>query len=178
MVRLGTLLTLGFLGIAVAGFIGLGGASGIGQRIGSGLSSGFSNFFGSFSQALSGNFANAEQGGQQNVTTAPTELTGLAPPIGVPQLLDNLQQTQGSLQGINNFFSNLFSGALFNPRAFRTAPSFTPEAITQRMKFSSLQSGTLRTTFGGFGSANAQESALQIAILESQRDNPSFFLRG
>jgi len=176
MVRLGTLITLGFLGIAVAGFIGLGGASGLGQRIGSGLSGGFSNFFGSFSEALSGNFASANQGGQQNVTTAPTDLTGKAPPIGLPQLEDNLTQTQGGLQSINNFFQNIFSGASFNPQAFSTASSFTPQAIQNRMDFQAR--GVPRTNFGGFGNAPAQENALQQAILESQRDNPSFFLRG
>jgi len=174
MVRLGTLLTLGFLGIAVAGFIGLGGASGLGQRIGSGLSSGFTNFFTSLTGSL--NFASANQGGLQNETTAPTELTGKPPPIGLPQLADNLSQTQGGLQSINNFFANIFSGAQFNPSAFRTSLAFTPRAIQNRMQFQAR--GVPRTNFGGFGNAVAQENALQQAILESQRDNPSFFLRG
>jgi len=174
LVRLGTLITLGALGIAVAGFIGLGGASGVGQKLGSSLSSGFTNFF----QGLSGslNFASANQGGQQNETTAPTELTGVAPPLGIPQLTDNLSKTQSALQGLNDFFSNIFSGAQFNPQAFRTASSFTPEAIAQRMQFQAR--GVARTNFGGFSSAQAQESALQQAIRQSQRDNPSFFLRG
>jgi len=176
MVRLGTLLTLGAIGIAVAGFIGLGGASGLGQRIGTGLSSGFTNFFTSLTGSL--NFASANQGGQQNETTAPTELSGNPPPIGIPQLTDNLAQTQGGLQSINDFFSNVFSGALFNPSAFRTSLAFQPNDVSQRMQFSSINQGTARTTFGGFGSASVQESALQQAILESMRDNPSFFLRG
>jgi len=176
MVRLGTLITLGALGIAVAGFIGLGGASGVGQKLGSSLSSGFSNFFTGLTGSL--NFASANQGGQQNETTAPTELSGIPPPIGLPQLTDNLEKTQSSLQGINDFFSNLFSGALFNKSAFRTSLAFSPEAVSQRQAFQSRNKGIVRTNFGGFGSAIAQESALQIAILESQRDNPSFFLRG
>jgi len=176
MVRLGTLLTLGFLGIAVAGFIGLGGASGLGQRIGGGLSSGFSNFFGSFSEALSGNFASADQGGQQNVTTAPGELTGKQPGLGLPNLLDSFEKQGQGAQGVTNFFSNLFSGSLFNPGAFRTSLAFTPGAIQNRISFEGK--GKSRTQFGGFGSGVAQESALQQAIIESQRDNPSLFLRG
>jgi len=174
LVRLGTILTLGAIGIAVAGFIGLGGASGVGQRLGSSLSSGFTNFFTGLSSSL--NFASANQGGQQTETTAPTELTGVPPPLGFPQLSDNLTKTQQGAQSINDFFSNLFSGSLFNPRAFRTSLAFTPGAIQNRMMFAGR--GIPRTTFGGFGSASSQESALQQAILESQRDNPSFFLRG
>jgi len=174
MVRLTTILTLGAIGIAIAGFIGLGGASGLGQRIGSSLSGGFTNFFGSLSESL--NFASANQGGQQNETTAPTELTGLPAPIGLPRLTDSLDQTAGGLNSITNFFQNIFSGAQFNPSAFRTSLAFTPSAIQNRMAFQGA--GIPRTNFGGFGSAPAQESALQIAILESMRDNPSFFLRG
>jgi len=37
MVRIGTILTLGLIGLAAATFIGLGGASGIGARIGGGF---------------------------------------------------------------------------------------------------------------------------------------------
>jgi len=170
-ISLSTLLPIAVAGIAIATFFGLGGASGIGQRIGGA----FSSFQSSFTAGLSG-INPLDQGGQQTETTAPTQLTGVAPPLGVPQLLDNLQQTQGTLQGVNDFFSNLFSGALFNPSAFKTAPAFTPEATTRRMEFQGA--GVPRTNFGGFGNAIAQENALQIAIVESMRDNPSFFLRG
>jgi len=172
-ISLSTLLPLAVLGIGLATFFGLGGASGIGQRIGSG----FSSFGSAFKFGLGGAFG-ATQGGEQNDTTAATELTGEAPPLGLPQLLDNLQQTQGTLQGVNNFFSNLFSGALFNPSAFRTSLAFTPSAIQNRLQFSSVNKQTPRTTFGGFSNAVAQENALQQAIIEQMRSNPSFFLRG
>jgi len=174
MVRLGTLLTLGAIGIAVAGFIGLGGASGLGQRIGSGLSSGFSNFFNAFQSSITSSILGGTSG--QTVTNPPSNLTGVPPAIGLPNLLNSFQQTNSALNNFNNFFANLFSGASFNPSAFRTASSFTPQAIQNRMQFQAR--GVPRTNFGGFGNAIAQENALQQAILESQRDNPSFFLKG
>jgi len=177
MVSLNTILGLGAVAIAVVSFIGLGGAKGIGQKLGSGISGGFTDFFSSFSGGLL-NFASANQGGQQTETTAPTELSGVPPPIGLPQLQDNLTQTQSGLQSINDFFSNFFSGALFNPGAFKTSLAFTPSAISKRIGFQSINKGIVRTNFGGFGGGIAQENALQQAILESQRDNPSFFLRG
>jgi len=164
------------LGIAIAGFIGLGGASGVGQRIGRGLSSGFTDFATAFTSGLS--FANAEQGGQQTETTAPSELTGQQPGLGLPNLFDSLEKQGQGAQGLTNFFTNLFSGALFNPGAFRTSLAFNDPAIASRIGFQSINKGIARTNFGGFGSGNAQELALQQAILESQRDNPSFFLRG
>jgi len=93
----------------------------------------------------------------------------------LPQLQSNLQQTQGALQGINNFFSNLLSGSLFNPQAFNTSSSFTQGAIQNRIQFESVKRKTPRTQFGGFVNAVEQESALQAAITASQQANPSFF---
>lgn len=176
MVRIGTILTLAAIGIAIAGFIGLGGASGIGQRVGSGLSKGFADFTSAFQSSLTSNIFGGSSG--QNVTAPPSNLTGQPIPIGLPNLINSFNQTNAGLQGVNNFLANLFSGASFNPFAQQTSLLFTPTAISQRISFQSRNKGIVRTNFGGFGSAIAQESALQQAITESQRDNPSFFLKG
>jgi len=176
MVSARTFLTIGVILAGVALFFGLGGAQGIGARIGGG----FSSFGSSFVSALGGGGLFGSAFGQtpasaSNPLTPPTSLTGQAPAIGLPQLNANLQATQGTLQGINNFFANIFSGASFNPSAFNPASSFTTQAIQQRISFQAR--GVPRTNFGGFTNANEQEIALQKAIVQSQIDNPSFFLK-
>jgi len=175
----GNVVTIGVVLAGVALFFGLGGAQGIGAKLGGG----FKGFGDSFLAGLGGSiFGDGEKpASETNPLTPPLSLTGQPPALGLPQLQDSLQQTQGTLQGINNFFSNIFSGASFNPSAFNPASSFTPQAIQTRI---GLQSGTVTgsgvqggTQFGGFVSANEQEVALQVAIVESQSKNPSFFLR-
>jgi len=183
----GNIVTIGVILAGVALFFGLGGAQGIGARIGGG----FKDFGSSFIGGLGGAFGFEGEGekpaSETDPLSPPLSLTGQAPALGLPQLNANLLATQGTLQGVNNFFSNLFSGAFFNPNAFEFAPSFSQSAITTRI---GLQSGTVSgsglqtgglgaggTPFGGFTSANAQEIALQNAIVQSQIDNPSFFLK-
>jgi len=170
MVSLKTGLTLGLVALGAALFFGLGGAQGIGARLGSG----FKGLGESFITGLGGGIlpqSPAETAA--NPTQPAANLTGQAPPLGLPQLQDNLEQTQNSLQGINNFFSNLFSGSLFNPQAFSLPSSFTPAAIQNRISFEGA--GIPRTQFGGFLNATEQEIGLQQAITASQKANPSFF---
>jgi len=166
MVRLSTFIAIGGLVLAFILFQGAGGAAGIGARLGGG--------FQSFTSALTaGIIPAAASNTAANPTQAPANLTGQPPAIGLNQLQSNLQQTQGALQGINNFFSNLFSGSLFNPSAFNLSSSFTPSAIQNRISFQAR--GVPRTNFGGFMSAEQQEIGLQQAITASQQANPSFF---
>lgn len=176
MVSARTFLTIGVILAGVALFFGLGGAQGIGARIGGG----FKSFGSSFVGGLGGAFGNAF-GETPDAPADPLKpnasLTGQGTDIGLPLLNENLQKTSDTLGGINNFFSNIFSGAIFNPSAFNPASSFTPSAIQNRMEFSSIVQQKQRDNFGGFQSANEQEIALQNAIIESQKRNPSFFLR-
>jgi len=166
MVRLSTFIAIGGLVLAFILFQGAGGAAGIGSRIGGG--------FQSFTSALtSGIIPAAAATTAANPLQAPANLTGQPPAIGLNQLQSNLQQTQGALQGINNFFSNLFGGSLFNPSALNLQKSFNPSAIQQRISFEAR--GRPRTQFGGFLSAEAQEIGLQQAVTASQQANPSFF---
>ena len=172
MVSIKTGLSLALLAGGVALFFGLGGASGIGARIGGG----FATFGASLVGALN---PFASQGGNQPApqetnapTTAGEELTGKSPDIGLPLLESNLTKTKGAFDDLNRFFENLFSGSLFNPNAFATASSFTPEAIRLRIEAAPERAGTL---FGGHESAIAQESALQLAIIQSKADFPEFF---
>jgi len=184
MVSARTFLTIGVILAGVALFFGLGGAQGIGARIGGGFKSFGESFVGGLGGGLFGSAFgdNGETPAQESdPLKPPLSLTNQPPALGLEQLNANLLATQGTLQGINNFFSNIFSGAQFNPNAFNPTSSFTQQAIETRI---GLQSGTVTgsgvqggTQFGGFTSANAQEIALQNAIVQSQIDNPSFFLR-
>jgi len=170
----GNILTIGVVLAGIALFFGLGGAQGIGAKIGGG----FKSFGDSFIGGLGGSFGIGEKpASETDPLVPPLSLTGQAPALGLPQLNANLLATQGTLQGINNFFSNIFSGAIFNPLAFNPRSSFETQAIQNRIQFASIIQQRPRETFGGFETANAQEIALQEAIVKSQRDNPSFFLR-
>jgi len=176
MVSASNLLTLGVIFGGVALFFGLGGAQGIGSKLGGGFASLGSSFLtGLGIQSASGQ----TPASTNNTITPPTSLTGQPPAIGLAQLNANLVATQGTLQGINNFISNLFSGSLFNPGAFSTASSFTPGAIQTRIGQAvgganqPISAGG--TPFGGFTNAQDQEIALQEAIVQSKLDNPSFF---
>jgi len=177
----GNIVTIGVILAGVALFFGLGGAQGIGAKIGGGFKSFGDSFIGGLGGSLFGE-ANAEApASPADPLKPPLSLTNEAPNIGLDQLNANLVSTQGTLQGINNFFSNVFSGAIFNPSAFNPASSFTPEAIANRI---GLQTGDILGSgvqtigsFGGFETADQQEIALQNAIVKSQLDNPSFFLR-
>jgi len=176
----GNIVTIGVILAGVALFFGLGGAQGIGSKLGAG----FKGFGDSFITGLGGSIfgeSGEKPASEADPLVPPLSLTGQAPALGLPQLNANLLATQGTLQGINNFFSNIFSGASFNPNAFNPASSFTEQAIQSRI---SLQKGEISgsgtqggTQFGGFVSANEQEVALQVAIVESQKNNPSFFLK-
>jgi len=171
----GNVVTIGVILAGVALFFGLGGAQGIGAKLGGGFKSFGSSFIGGIGGAFGDAFGETPASESQPLSP-PSSLTGQAPEIGLPQLADSLQQTQGTLQGINNFFSNLFSGAVFNPQALTLPPLFTQQAIQNRLQFSSIVKQEQRETFGGFQSANEQEIALQNAIVESQKRFGSFFL--
>jgi len=139
------------------------------------------SFLGAFGGAFGFEGEGEKPASETDPLVPPLSLTGQPPALGFPQLNANLLATQGTLQGINNFFSNIFSGAIFNPSAFNPASSFTTSAITTRISQSvggtNQPSNVGGTQFGGFVSANEQEVALQTAIVESISNNPSFFLR-
>jgi len=175
----GNVLTIGVILAGVALFFGLGGAQGIGARLGGGFRDLSTSFIGGLGGAFGFESEGEAPASAVNPLVPPLSLTGQAPAIGLPQLNANLVATQGTLQGINNFFSNLFSGSLFNPNALTLPPLFTTQAITTRIGLQTgqiLGSGVQSTgSFGGFTNAQEQEIALQNAIVESQRENPSFF---
>jgi len=181
MVSARTFLTIGVILAGVALFFGLGGAQGIGARIGGGFKGFGESFVSGLGGGLFGDVFGEKPASETDPLVPPLSLTGQPPALGLPQLNANLVATQGTLQGITNFFSNIFSGAQFNPSAFNPASSFTQSAIQRRIDQSvggvnqPISAGG--TPFGGFTSANAQEIALQNAIVQSQIDNPSFFLR-
>jgi len=175
----GNIITIGVVLAGVALFFGLGGAQGIGAKIGGG----FKGFSDSFVGALGGNIFGQALGekpaSEADPLVPPLSLTGQSPAIGIPQLNANLVATQGTLQGINNFFSNIFSGSAFNPNALTLPSLFTESAISTRI---GQQTGAVPVsgvqstgTFGGFTTASEQEIALQGAIVESREKNPSFF---
>jgi len=176
----GNIVTIGVILAGVALFFGLGGAQGIGAKIGGG----FKGFGDSFLGGLTGAFGLEGEGetpaSEVDPLVPPLSLTGQAPAIGLPQLNANLVATQGTLQGINNFFSNVFSGAIFNPQAVSLPQLFSQQAIQTRIAQTvggtNQNPSTGGTPFGGFTNANQQEIALQNAIVQSQIDNPSFFL--
>jgi len=173
----GNVVTIGVILAGVALFFGLGGAQGIGSKLGGG----FKDFGSSFIGGLGGAFGFGDEGekpaSEADPLVPPASLTGQPPALGLPQLNANLLATQGTLQGINNFFSNIFSGAIFNPSAFNTQSSFTAQAIQTRIDRANNPANFNQggTTFGGFTSASEQEIALQNAIIESKQKNPSFF---
>jgi len=175
----GNVVTIGVVLAGVALFFGLGGAQGIGAKLGGG----FKDFGSSFVGGLGGIFGSSDEGekpaSESDPLVPPLSLTGQAPALGLPQLNANLLQTQGTLQGINNFFSNIFSGAIFNPQAFKVGPSFSTIKIQERLARANNPANFNQggTTFGGFTNASEQEIALQNAIVESQKNNPSFFLK-
>jgi len=178
----GNALTIGVILAGVALFFGLGGAQGIGAKLGSG----FKGFGDSFLGGLTGAFGSTDKG--ESTPDSPADplkpnpnLSGEPTPIGFGLLFEGLQEQSNIFQNINNLFSNIFSGAQFNPSAFNPASSFSSQAITARI--GRVPGGTNQpsniggTPFGGFSDANEQELALQNAILQSQIDNPSFFLK-
>lgn len=175
----GNIVTIGVVLAGVALFFGLGGAQGIGAKLGGGFKSFGSSFVGGIGGAFGEAFGETPASESQPLSP-PSSLTGQAPEIGLPQLADSLKQQQGTLQGINNFFSNLFSGAVFNPQALTLPPLFTQQAIQKRIEQSiggiNQPSNVGGTPFGGFKTADLQEIALQEAIIQSKLDNPSFFL--
>jgi len=174
----GNVVTIGVILAGVALFFGLGGAQGIGSKLGGG----FKTFGDSFIGGLGGIFGTSSDGekpaSESDPLVVPGSLTGQAPALGLEQLNANLLATQGTLQGINNFFGNIFSGAIFNPSAFNTQSSFTVQAIQTRLNRANNPANFNQggTTFGGFTNASEQEIALQNAIIESKEKNPSFFL--
>lgn len=187
MVSLGTIGTLAALaGLAVA-VLSFGGFSGIGSKIGTGIRTSAADFFSSLTGGLVGKATAAGAnvlGGEDDsaeVLEADTTLTNISPDLGPDLLIDSFQQTKSTLDDINNFFRNLVSGSLFNPNAFSTASSFTPEAIAariarQEVTAAQIAAGTIGgTQFGGFANAATQEAALQAAIVASKEAFPSFF---
>jgi len=183
MVSARTFLTIGVILAGVALFFGLGGAQGIGARLGGGFSafgSAFRTGFGDFGGLFTNVFGTTPDSPSDPLNPNPN-LSGDPTDIGFDLLNESLQSQSNILQDVNNFFSNLFSGALFNPSAFNPASSFTQQAIQNRLDQAvggpnqPISAGG--TPFGGFTSAVEQELALQNAILQSQIDNPSFFLK-
>jgi len=176
MVSLKTFATLGVILAGVALFFGLGGASGIGQRIGGSFSAFGSSFLGGL--GLQNAFGSSPDSPSDPLNPNPN-LSGDPTPIGFELLNESLTKQSNILQDINNLFSNIISGAQFNPSAFNPSSSFTQVAIQQRLDRANDPSRFNQggTQFGGFANATEQELALQNAILQSQIDNPSFFLK-
>jgi len=176
----GNIVTIGVILAGVALFFGLGGAQGIGAKLGGGFKGFGESFIGSLGGAFGFESLGETPASEVDPLAPPLSLTGQAPALGLPQLNANILATQGTLQGINNFFSNIFSGAIFNPQAVSLSQLFSQQAIQTRIAQTvggtNQPSSTGGTAFGGFTSANEQEIALQNAIVQSQIDNPSFFL--
>jgi len=181
MVSARTFLTIGVILAGVALFFGLGGAQGIGARIGGGFKGFGESFVGALGGGLFGDAFGTTPDSPSDPLNPNPNLSGDPTPIGFELLEESFQTQSNILQDVNNFFSNLFSGALFNPSAFNPQSSFTQQAIQNRLDQAvggpnqPISAGG--TPFGGFTSAVEQELALQNAILQSQIDNPSFFLK-
>lgn len=168
------------IGIAAVSLIkSYGGPAGIGNKLGSSIGGGFSSFTKSISDAFTtsifgGTVSNDSPEASPN-TSAPNELTGKAPALGTETLQDNFGKTSQGLTDFNRFLGNVLSGAQFNRSALNTPRFFTPQAIETRKSTITANQQFYSSPFGGYGSAEAQESALQQAIMTNKELYPQWF---
>jgi len=161
VVSIQTGVTLALVAVAAAVFFGLGGASGIGGRIGGG----FRAFGQSITEGIAGTFNPfAPQGGNE---PAPSP-TRPEPTCG-PGTIEN--PITGQCE------APTFGGVTPSFARFDISNLFSSFNVQQRLQASERRAagGISGTPFGGFGSAQVQETALQAAIEQSRRDNPVFF---
>ena len=190
MVKLDRLLTLGLIGGAAYAFIRLGGASGIGERLGGGLDSLFTGISTGITKGITKGIT-----GNDTVKTQGTALDraleqkkeDLGRPLTSEEVIE-VGKTVGPVEA--EPIALQFKGAIERgtiEKEFAATYSFQPEVptgvmdVSKAFAFISKPDSSLNLArreasgFGGFGSALAQQSALERAIQESARKYPEYF---
>ena len=191
MVNIDRLLTLGLIGGAAYAFIRLGGAAGIGQRIGGGFESLFTGITTGITKGITGNDTIATQGTKLDRAIEQKE-QDLGRPLTSQEIID-LGKTVGPVEA--EPVATAFAGAVERgtvEREFAAKYSFQPPVptgvmdVSKTFAFISKPDSSLNLArrqastangvgFGGYGSALAQQSALERAIQESARKYPEYF---
>lgn len=186
MVKIDRLLTLGLIGGAAYAFIRLGGAAGIGQRLGGGFESFFTGITQGITKGIPGNDTIATQGTALDRAIEQKE-QDLGRPLTSQEIID-LGKTVGPVEAepvALEFASAVERGTV--EREFAAKYSFQPPVpkgvmdVSKTFAFISKPDSSLNLArreasgFGGFGSALAQQSALERAIQESAKKYPEYF---
>ena len=192
MVNIDRLLTLGLIGGAAYAFIRLGGAAGIGQRLGGGLESLFTGITTGITKGITGNDTVKTQGTELDRAIEQKE-QDLGRPLTSDEVIE-LSKTVGPVEAepvATAFASAVERGTI--EREFAAKYSFQPPVpagvmdVSKTFAFISKPDSSLNLArrqastnaagvgFGGYGSALAQQSALERAIQESAAKYPEWF---
>ena len=192
MVNIDRLLTLGLIGGAAYAFIRLGGAAGIGQRLGGGLESLFTGITTGITKGITGNDTVKTQGTELDRAIEQKE-QDLGRPLTSDEVIE-LSKTVGPVDAepiALEFTSAVERGTI--EREFAAKYSFQPDVptgimdVSKTFAFISKPDSSLNLArrqastnaagvgFGGYGSALAQQSALERAIQESAAKYPEWF---